>query len=92
MSDVTIDEIAKVLPNLDTDSLYLIKNSINQILFERAMAEGVDPAVSIAPDPENPDNIKVELAPELQEMFDKSAKELKEALSKIRKITGNKEV
>ena len=81
---ITVEDIGMALPDLDDNSLYLIKNKINQILFERSIAGIGHPTVIVAEDPEHPGNIKVEIPEEIERMLDEAQEELAKSFERLK--------
>ena len=78
-----MEQLGSLLPEMSKEQLYLVKNKIEQILFERMVGGKTDFSLKFEEDASSPIGIKIELPPELQALIDKTSDELKKAVADL---------
>jgi len=87
---VTTEEMESIgfaLDRMTMEQLHLVKNKIEQIIFERVLEGKTQYAIKIEKDESSPIGIKIELPPELQEMIAKSTEEMQKAMAELNDVT-----
>lgn len=86
MSEVSTEEMERLgalLPNMTVEQLRLVKNRIEQILFERALGADKEFIIKVLEDPDSALGVKVEIPPKMQKALDDGMAELKKALKRL---------
>jgi hypothetical protein len=87
VSDQEMEMVGSLLPRMTASQLYLVKNKIDQILFE-AMLEGKrDFTVKFEVDANEPLGVKIELPKGLQDLMANATAEVQAAMAELQRVT-----
>ena len=86
MDSVTTEQmehLGSLLSEMSKEQLYLVKNKIEQVLFDRMVGGKKDFTLKVERDPSQPFGVKVELPPDLQALIDNTTEELRKAVADL---------
>jgi len=86
VTEEQLNGVGFLLDSMTIGQLHMVRNKIDQIIFERALHGKSDFAIKVEKDELSPFGIRVEIPKELQDAIQKSAENLKKSLESLKSL------